>query len=180
MNALFFNQQASEAINVGERALETNPNDTELMGEFATRAAQMGQWARGAALLDRALVLNPGGGGYYHGTRALAAYMLNDSKTAVTEIRQADMQKFPLYHAVAAVIYANADMMNEAHQEAARFDVMRPDFIPNIVTELKLRNFQPADRARMIADIRKAGLPAVDEVQASMRLPTMVPLVSLP
>ncbi len=173
MTALFFNQQVAEAFKVGEQALETNPNDTELLGEFGTRVAQSGQWERGAALLDRALELNPGGGGFYHGTRALAAYMLHDNETAVIEIRQADMQKFPLYHAVAAVIYVNADMMDEARREAARFNEMRPDFIPNIVAELKSRNFQPADRARLIADIRKAGLPAVDEVEASMVLPTL-------
>lgn len=180
MTALFFNQQVPEAFKVGEQALEANPNDTELLGEFGTRVALSGQWERGAALLDRALELNPRGGGYYHGTRALAAYMLRDNRTAVIEINQADMQKFPLYHAVAAVIYVNADMVDEARREARLFDEMRPDFIPNIVAELKSRNFQPADRARLIADIRKAGLPAVDEVQASMLLPTKGGLVSQP
>jgi TolB-like protein len=180
MTALFFNQQVPEAFKVGEQALETNPNDTELLGEFGTRVAQSGQWERGAALLDRALELNPGGGGFYHGTRALAAYMLHDNRTAVIEIRQADLQTFPLYHAVAAVIYVNADMMDDARREAKLFNEMRPDFIPNIVAELKSRNFQPADRARMIADIRKAGLPAVDEVQASMLRSTKGAPVSRP
>ncbi|ACI58316.1 conserved hypothetical protein (plasmid) [Rhizobium leguminosarum bv. trifolii WSM2304] len=180
MNALFFNQQPDEAIKVGEQALATNPNDTELLGEFGTRVAQSGEWERGAALLDRALELNPGGGGYYHGTRALAAYMLQDNKTAVSEIRQADLQKFPLYHAVAAVIYVNADMMDEARREATAFNEMRPDFIPNIVAELKSRNFQPADRAKMIADIRKAGLPAAVEVQETMLLPAKASSVSQP
>jgi hypothetical protein len=62
-------------------------------------------------------------------------------------------------------------MMDDARREATRFNEMRPDFIPNIVAELKARNFQPVDRARLIADIRKAGLPAPDEVRASMLLP---------
>ncbi|RFB96525.1 adenylate cyclase [Rhizobium leguminosarum bv. trifolii] len=180
MTALFFNQQVAEAFKVGEQALKMNPNDTELLGEFGTRVAQSGQWERGAALLDRALELNPGGGGYYHGMRAFAAYMLHDNRTALIEISQADLQKFPLYHAVAAVIYVNADMMDDARREARRFNEMRPDFIPNIVAELKSRNFQPADRARLIADIRKAGLPAVDEVEASMVLPTKGLPVSVP
>jgi hypothetical protein len=48
---------------------------------------------------------------------------------------------------------------------------MRPDFIANIVAELKVRNFQPQDRARMIADLRTAGLLVRDEVQATMSLP---------
>ncbi|MBY5803904.1 adenylate cyclase [Rhizobium ruizarguesonis] len=171
MTVLFFSQRVSEALQVGERALATNPNDTELLGEFGTRLAMSGEWQRGAALLDRAIALNPAGGGYYRGTRALAAYMLHDDKTAVIEIRQADLQKFPLFHAVAAVIYVDAGMFEDARSEAARFNEMRPDFIANIVAELKVRNFQPQDRARMIADLRTAGLLVRDEVQATMSLP---------
>nr|WP_210258877.1 adenylate cyclase [Rhizobium sp. WYCCWR 11152] len=171
MTALFFSQRVPEALQIGERALATNPNDTELLGEFGTRVAMSGEWQRGAALLDRAIALNPAGGGYYRGTRALAAYMLHDDKTAVIEIRQADLQKFPLFHAVAAVIYVDAGMIEDARNEASRFNEMRPDFIPSIVAELKARNFQPQDRARMIADLRTAGLPAMDEVQATMSLP---------
>jgi TolB-like protein len=172
MTALFFSNQVPAALDVGEQALQSNPNDTELLGEFGSRIAMSGQWQRGAVLLDRALALNPGGAGFYHGTRALAAYMLHDNETALIEIKEADLQKFPLYHAVAAVIYANAGMIEEARREGARFNEMRPDFIPNVVAELKARNFKPADRARMIADLRKAGLPAIDELYSTMLLPT--------
>jgi tetratricopeptide (TPR) repeat protein len=171
MTALFFSQQVPEALHVGEQALATNPNDTELLGELGTRLAMSGEWRRGAALLDRALALNPGGAGYYHGTRALAAYMLDDDRTAVIEIKQADLQKFPLFHAVAAVVYVDAGLIQDARLEASRFNEMRPDFIPNIVAELKARNFQSADRARLIADLRKAGLPVLDEVESTMLLP---------
>ncbi|MFP3570695.1 hypothetical protein, partial [Paraburkholderia sp. SIMBA_030] len=67
-------------------------------------------------MLDQAIRLNPGGGGFYHGTRALAAYMLHYDKTALREIELADMQKFPLYHAVAAVIYGEVGRMDDAHR----------------------------------------------------------------
>ncbi|MGO7638878.1 adenylate cyclase, partial [Rhizobium leguminosarum] len=75
-------------------------------------------------------------GGFYHGTRALAAYMLSYNHTAVLEIRQANMQKFPLFHVVSAIIYAEAGMMDDARREGQVFVSMRPDFLPNIVTEL--------------------------------------------
>ncbi|MEX2741128.1 adenylate cyclase [Rhizobium mongolense] len=164
MMALFFNRELAEAMRIGEQALATNPNDTELMGEFGTRLAMGGQWERGAALLDRAIALNPGGGGYYHGTRALAAYMLRDYPTAVSEIERADLQKFPLYHAVAAVIYAEVGMMDDARREGEAFVRMRPDFLPNIVAELEMRNLQPADTARLIAGLRKASMPVPQDV----------------
>jgi TolB-like protein len=170
MTALFFNRQLPEALDVGEQALATNPNDTEFLGEFGTRVAMSGQWQRGAALLDQALAFDPGGAGYYHGTRALAAYMLNDTDKAVSLIRRADLQKFPLFHVVAAGIYADAGMMEDAKREADIFMTMRPDYIRNIVKENKNRNIQPRDNARMIASLRKAGLPVPDEAEVEAEI----------
>ncbi|WP_261337976.1 adenylate cyclase [Rhizobium leguminosarum] len=168
MTALFFSQQFAEAMRIGELALATNPNDTELMGEFGTRLAMGGQWQRGAALLDHALALNPGAAGYYHGTRALAAFMLGDTRSAIAGIRQADLQKFPLFHVVAAIIYAEAGMSEDARREGEIFMQMRPDFIPNIAVELKIRNIQPGDQLRLIMGIRKAGMPVPDGVEAAI------------
>jgi TolB-like protein len=170
MTALFFNAKVEEALKVGEQALSTNPNDTELLAEFGTRLAMGGEWQRGAALLDRALLLNPGGAGYYHGMRALAAFMLHDDKTAVAEIQRADLQKFPLFHAIAAVIYADAGMIEEARLEGEQLERMRPDFMPNVVAELNARNFQPRDQAHMIASASRAGLTVSAEAQAAITL----------
>lgn len=156
MTALFFNQQLEESLRVGEQALATNPNDTELMGEYGVRLAMGGQWRRGAEALDQALAFNPGGAGYYHGNRALAAYMLQDYDTALAEIRQANLQKFPLFHLVAAVIYAERGMMDKAKREGAIFVAMRPGFLPNLAAEFSNRNIRPDDQARMFAGIRKA------------------------
>ena len=166
MAALFFNHERAEAIDVGERALATNPNDTELMGEFGTRLAIAGQWRRGAALLDQAIALNPGGGGFYRGNRALASYMLGDIAGAVAGIRQSDLQKFPLFHAVAAIIYAEAGMTADARREGETFVKMRPDFIPNITAEMSSRGMSSRDLARLIAGLRKAGLTVPDDPQA--------------
>jgi hypothetical protein len=101
--------------------------------------------------------------------------MLGDDKTAVREIRQADLQKFPLFHAVAAVIYVDAGMPEEARAEATKFNEMRPDFVPNIVAELTSRNFQPADQSRLIAALAKAGLPASDQAPSAISLRTDAP-----
>ncbi|WP_276122083.1 adenylate cyclase [Pararhizobium qamdonense] len=162
MAALFFDHEPVEAIEIGERALATNPNDTELMGEFGTRLAIAGQWGRGAALLDQAIALNPGGGGFYRGNRALASYMLGETTDAVIGIRQSDMQKFPLFHAVAAIIYAEAGLTADARREGETFVKMRPDFIPNIQAEMSSRGMSPSDLARLIAGLRKAGLKVSD------------------
>ncbi len=172
MTALFFNQQLAESLRVGEQALATNPNDTELIGEYGTRLALGGQWGRGAVLLQQALLRNPGAGGYYHGMHALAAYMLQDNDTALAEIRQANLQKFPLFHLVAAVIYAERGMMEDAKREGATFVEMRPEFLANLSAELKIRNIPPVDQDRMIAGIRKAGFPIPADSAASISSPS--------
>ena len=146
-------------MRVGERALELNPNDTELLKEFGTRLAQSGEWARGGALLEQALARNPGHSGYYHGVLALVAYMRRDNDRALAAIRRADLQKFPIYHAVAAVIYAELGMRAEATQAGARLVQLSPRFLPNLGAELGKRNHRPEDRARLAEGLRKAGLP---------------------
>ena len=95
MMALFFAQQPAEALEVGERAVALNPNDTELLGEFGTRLGQAGAWHRGAELLEQALARNPGHSGYYSGTLSVYAYMQRDYVRAESLIRQARWRSFP-------------------------------------------------------------------------------------
>jgi adenylate cyclase len=168
MMALFFSRQLSESLRVGEQALALNPNDTELMGEFGARLALSGQWERGTTLLEEALERNPQGGGYYYTILALAAYIRGDYETALTDVRQANPQKFPFFHMVAAVIYAQNGMTADANREADLFVAMRPGSFRNLEAELEQRNLRPEDRARLLADFRTVGLPvARDATPAS-------------
>jgi adenylate cyclase len=168
MLALFFNRQLTESLRVGEEALAQNPNDTELMSEFAIRVALSGQWRRGEQLLEEALARNPGNSDYYHGALALTAYMQQNDKKALSELRQANLQAFPLYHLVGVVIFAELGMDAEATREGETFNRLRPDFPPNVRAELARRNISPEDQVRIIADMRKLRL--LVPVDASERL----------
>ena len=114
MMALFFRQQVAEALQVGERAVALNPNDTELLAEYGWRLGMSGEWARGGALIGQALARNPARAGYYHTTLALVAYMRRDTPRALAEIRQADLDQLSFFHGIAAIIYAEAGMRAEA------------------------------------------------------------------
>jgi adenylate cyclase len=173
MTALFFNQQPQEAIRVGEQALAINPIDTELIGEFGRILCLTGLWERGAVLLDQAIALNPGGGGFYRGSRALASAMLGNHPRAVQEIRQADAQTFPLFHLVATMIYAEAGMEVDARREGEIFVKMLPGFLPNVVAELKWRNMQPDDQSRFLAAMRKAGVAVPDNAESAIKPSTL-------
>jgi adenylate cyclase len=164
MTALFFNKQPADSLRVGEQALAVNPNDTELMGEYGTRLAMSGEWKRGASILEVALSRNPGGAGYYHGILALADYMQNDDASAVDEIGQANLQKFPLFHVVAAIIYSQRGMTLEAARESAIFNKMGAAFLSDIDADLEARLGRPEDRARILEGIRSAGMNVPEAV----------------
>lgn len=164
MTALFFNRQPQESLRVGERALAVNPNDTELLSEFGARLALSGQWQRGGAMLENAIAQNPGAAGYYRGVMALGEYMQGNNEKAVLEIRQANIQKFPLFHVVAAVIYAESGMTDDARRESREFALTGSDYLVNLTKELETRLGRPEDRARILAGLRKAGLEPLDDV----------------
>ncbi|KAB0267281.1 adenylate cyclase [Microvirga brassicacearum] len=170
MVALFFAQQPTEALEVGERAVALNPNDTELLGEFGTRLGQAGAWQRGAELLEQALARNPGHSGYYSGTLAVYAYMQRDYARAESLIRQAALKKFPPYHFVAAVIYAQIGKSQEAAEARDEFLRMRPTIFEHWDEEMAKRNYRPEDVAHFAEGARKAGFPVPVQTAAESLL----------
>ena len=96
---------------------------------------------------------------YYHGALALTAHMQENYQKALSELHQADLQAFPLFHLVGAVIFAELDMAAEATREVETFNRLRPDFPPNVKAELAKRNIPPEDQVRIIAEMRKVSLP---------------------
>jgi tetratricopeptide (TPR) repeat protein len=166
MMTLFFRGEVAEAVRVGELALAANPHDSELLSEFGFRIAMAGEWQRGRELVERALASNPGYSGYYHAALGLIAYMQRDHDRAEAEIRQANLTTFSLYHAIAAVIYAERGLMAEARREGALFTELHPKFVANVDAELRKRNLRPKDRARLILGLLKAGVPVPAQAAA--------------
>lgn len=166
MSVLFFSGEPAEALRIGSRALALNPNDTELLGEFGSRVAQSGDWARGAALLEQALARNPGHSDYYLGLLALIAYMQGDDLRAVDLIRRAKLQRFSIYHFVAALIFARLGLEAEAAKSRETFLKLRPDFFDDFDGELNRRNFNRRDRAIIIRGAMQAGFPVPPDLTA--------------
>ncbi len=170
MMALFFARKPAEALEVGEKAVALNPNDTELLGEFGTRLGQAGAWQRSAELLEQALARNPAHSGYYSGTLAVYAYMQHDYARAESLIRQAALDKFPLYHFVAAVIYAQLGKAPEAAEARDQFLRMRPTIFERWDDEMAKRNYRPEDAAHFAEGARKAGFPVPARTAAETAL----------
>lgn len=175
MMALFFTQQPAEALEVGERAVAMNPNDTELLAELGTRVGQVGAWARGTALLEQALARNPAHSDYYNGVLAHHAYMQRDYRRAEALIRQVSLNKFPLYHFVAAIIYAQLDSKPQAAAAKGEFLRLLPKFFENWEHEVTKRNYRSEDAIHLAEGARKAGFPVPTNTAAEAASATGIP-----
>jgi adenylate cyclase len=156
--ALFFSHRLDEAFEVADKALALNPNDSELLGQLGQLIGLAGRMDEGRALLEKALALNPGHSGFYRGVLATIAYMQRDYDRALIEIEQADMKQLPIYHGVAAIIYAQKGMLDRGKAEAAIFQEMAPAFIPNIWAELDRRNIPDESQLHMVEGLEKLGV----------------------
>jgi adenylate cyclase len=156
--ALFFDHKLDEAFKVGDRALALNPNDTELLGQIGQLKGLAGRTEEGRALLEQALARNPGHSGFYRGVLATIAYMQGDYETALREIEQTDMRRLPIFHAVAAIVYAQNGMIEHGEAALAIFKEMAPGFIPNLWAELDKRNIPYDAQQRMVEGLEKLGV----------------------
>jgi TolB-like protein len=175
MMALFFTEQPEEALQVGERPVALNPNDTELLGEFGSRLGQADDHRRGMALIEQALARNPGHSDYYNGVLAQLAYLERDFHRAEFLMRQVSQEKFPLYHFVSAIIYAQLGMESQAAEARDRFLQVRPTFFKQWDREVAKRNYGPKDGALLAEGARKAGFPVPDTTAAETALQSGVP-----
>jgi tetratricopeptide (TPR) repeat protein len=155
--ALFFSHQLDEAFEVSDQALALNPNDAELLNQLGQLLGLSGRMADGRALLEKALAQNPGHSGFYKGVLATIAYMQRDYDTALLEIEKADMQRLPIYHGVATIIYAQKGLLERAGAELDLFEKMAPGFIPNLWAQLDLRNIPYESQLHIADGLIKAG-----------------------
>jgi adenylate cyclase len=115
-----------------------------------------------------AAITNPGHSGYYNGTLAQLAYLERDYHRAEFLMKQVSLEKFPLYHFVSAIIYAQLGMKPEAAEARDRFLQVRPTFFDQWDREVAKRNYGPQDGALLAQGARKAGFPVPEATAAEV------------
>jgi TolB-like protein len=162
MFAHYFNHDIQLALEVGERAMALNPNDTELMGEFGFRLALSGDWGRGCPLVEEARSRNPGPLAYYEAALSLCAYFLGNYEEAAQWIKKTGAPGNPNYHVIAAAVFAEGGYTADAERERAWLMAYEPELVKNIRKVLALSTVREEDRNRLVASLKKAGLPITD------------------
>lgn len=155
----FLRSEIADGIAAGERALELNPNDTELLGEFGLRLALMGEWHRGSTMVRRALERDPANSPAYRVVFALDAFRQGRDGEALREIERASQSRLPIVHGVRAAVLGALGRTEEAAEAGRRFVTGMPGVLERLDVEFAKRNFEPELRARLLDGWRKAGLP---------------------
>lgn len=158
MTALYFARDIDAALAVGKRAMEINPNDTELMGEYGSWLAQSGNWAEGCGLRTEAVQRNPARIAYSEAALALCAYFTGDYDEAAARIKRSPAMNNPTYHAMAAAFFAEGGYMEDAARERAWLEANIPGFIKNVRQEVSMRLLRKQDVDFFLGSLKKAGL----------------------
>ncbi|MBB4277955.1 hypothetical protein [Rhizobium mongolense] len=154
----FFKDEIDKALQAGAAAYATNPNDTEVAGEYGLRLAMSGRWQSGCELVSSAVNKNAGPKGYYEVGMALCALMRNDIQAAELWSRMSDLQYNPMHRLVLLSILGAVGKTAEAKQEKVWLDVHAPEMMNNIRREVSLRLQRPEDQERFFNGLRALGL----------------------
>ena len=63
----------------------------------------------------------------------------------------------PLFHGVAAIVYAQNGMIDRGKEELDIFNQMAPNFIPNLWAELRARNIPESAQGGIASGLEKLG-----------------------
>lgn len=164
MLALFLDRQFDAATQVGAQALELNPNDAELLGEYGKSLSRSGNWQDGCLMLRRARERMPNPSDYQDTGLALCAYFSGDLREATAVINAASGASHPIFLLVAAAIFAEAGNAPAAQHAAALLREKAPEMLTDIRAEVAFRLGDPDDVDRFMQSLAKAGLTEGDQI----------------
>lgn len=139
-----------------ERALDLNPNSSDLLAEMADALVHVGRTADGVAKIAQAKRLNPICPDWYDWVLGIAAFNDGRYEDALDALLRLDDHSNFLRADLVAT-YVRLERLDEAKAVAAEMLQRQPDY--RVATE-QLRPFKdPEVLRRFIADLRRAGLP---------------------
>jgi TolB-like protein len=156
-NAAYAHGEFALFEQAGRRALELNPNDSDVLMAFGFLLTCRGEWDEGLALLDRAGELNPEPPNWYW--LAFARWHLNQGEyaEALAVAQRADGTDFYWTHALQAMANALLGQQAEAQAAVGRLQEANPRFEAECREELA-RWCAPDEIVPLMTALRRAGL----------------------
>lgn len=161
--AVYFYRGDIEAFRrAGSDARRLNPNNPEIMADFGNKLIAMGSYDEGAALIRKALVLNPAHPGWYNIGLVLEAYRRGDYEQALAA---ADRMNLPLHYRswmFFAMIYGAMGDKTQAMRAVEELEKLQPDFALNARSDMKKWGFRADLVEACVTGLKAAGLTIPD------------------
>lgn len=142
----------------GNRAIELNPNHTDILADYGFHLTLVDDWGAGRVLLKAALALNPEPPDWYWFPFFMWHYDRGEYDAALDMALRSQAQEFFWTHGMHALAYAAVGMRDEAAAAVSRLLALYPGF-PERAREELAHWVNAERRERVIEGFRKAGLP---------------------
>jgi TolB-like protein len=141
----------------GNRAIELNPNHTDILADYGLHLTMCDDWTLGRVFLKVALSLNPEPPDWYWFPFFIWHFENGEYDAALDFALRSQNQAFFWTHGMHAMAYTALDMRDEAAAAVARLLHVYPEF-PAKAREELARWVSPERRERTIEVLRRAGL----------------------
>jgi adenylate cyclase len=161
---LHFNLNEVEAGRVaGENALALSPHDATILADIGSQMGWAGEVERGAAMIEKARIMNPDHPVWYHYLLAHHYRLEGDFDTALEHALQLNWgMQWDFIHR--AAIYVEMGLMDDARAEAAKLLEANPDFGKNVRQVFHVWNFPDEAVDTFIDLLRQAGIDFPNEL----------------
>jgi tetratricopeptide (TPR) repeat protein/TolB-like protein len=150
--------EVEQSFVAGERAMELNPNDPEIMAGLGFRYGLRAEWPKAIPLLEQAFAADPDLPSMYRQVTSLHRYTMGQYEEALAEAKRIDLPDYVYAHVLRAIAYAKSGRSDEARTSVQRIIALEPRFAETMAEDLRARSVHPT-LIRAIADgLRVAGL----------------------
>lgn len=154
--AKLYGKRHDESLAFFQRAAELNPNDADLLADYADALAHAGDPQAGLEAIVRALALNPLPPDYYHWVRGSIFYQVGRYTEALEAL--SSVGRNPATARLLAACAARAGDWDTAARYAAAVRETFPDFRTDQLWSI-VPNRKAEDTRNLIDGLRAAGLP---------------------
>ena len=159
LSAVYYHRNQPERCReFGERALQLNPNDTEVLCDYGFYLGLLGDWDRSLALIEKAMALHPRFNTLYYFTFSMHALFEGRDEQALAYALRVEKPKLfwdPLFRAAVLGLLGRIDEAKEAANELER---LYPDIRASLMDEFAKWPMDHCVLARLTEGLEKAGL----------------------